>query len=113
LADIFQKICKVLFSSDDELLRLAQKVVLFAEEFEQIDKESFGYRYPIDIHENHSTSRNQVVNLLALHNSMKELLGELEIVDFGSDVTAFQAQEVYEIIQEAQTIIASENGEVG
>lgn len=34
------------------------------------------------------------MNLLALHESMKELLGELEVVDFGVDVTAFQAQEV-------------------
>lgn len=42
---------------------------------------------------------------------MKELLGELEIVDFGFDVEAFQAQEIYEIIQEAQSTIASENGE--
>jgi hypothetical protein len=112
LADTFQKICRALFPSDEALLQLAQKVLSYAVEFEQIDKESFGYRYPIDTHGNHSTSRNQVVNLLALHNSMKELLGELEVVDFGFDVTAFQAQEVYEIIQEAQTIIASENGEV-
>ena len=51
------------------------------------------------------------MNLLTFHNSMKELLGELEIVDFGFDVEAFQAQEIYEIIQEAQSTIASENGE--
>lgn len=109
----FEKICKALFPAEQELLQLAQKVRVFADEFEQIDKHSFGYRYPIDTQGNHSTSGNQVVNLLALHKSMKELLGELEVVDFGFDVTAFQAQEVYEIIQEAQTIIASENGEAG
>jgi hypothetical protein len=113
LANTFQKICKALFPSDQALLQLAQKVLAYAVEFEQIDKESFGYRYPIDTHGNHSTSRNQMVNLLSLHNSMKELLGELEVVDFGFDVTAFQAQEVYEIIQEAQTIMASENDEAG
>lgn len=113
LAVTFEKICKVLFPSEQELLQLAQKVLVFANEFEQIDKNSFGYRYPIDTHGNHSTSHNQIVNLLALHASMTELLGKLEIVDFGFDVTAFQAKQVYKIIQEAQTIIASENGEAG
>jgi len=113
LAMTFEKICKALFPSEREILQLARKVVVFANEFEQIDKYSFGYRYPIDTHGNHSTSRNQIVNLLALHESMKEILGELEVVDFGFDVMAFQAQEVYEIIQEAQSIIASENGEAG
>ncbi|MBI1923958.1 hypothetical protein HYR99_06880 [Candidatus Poribacteria bacterium] len=113
LADTFQKICKSLFPSDQALLQLANKVLKYAVEFEQIDSDSFGYRYPINTKGNHSTSHHQVVNLLALHNSMQELLGELEIVDFGFDVEASQAQEIYEIIQEAQIIIASENGEAG
>jgi len=110
LAETFQKICKVFFPSDQELLQLADKVYKWAVEFEQIDSDSFGYRYPIDTNGNPSTSHAQVVNLLALHNSMNELLGALEIVDFGFDIEASQAQEIYEIIQEAQTKIASENG---
>jgi len=112
LAETFQKICKALFLSDQALLQLADKVRKYAVEFEQIDSDSFGYRYPINTRGEPSINY-QVVNLLALHNSMKELLGELEIVDFGFDIEASQAQEVYEIIQEAQTIIASENGEAG
>ena len=111
LADTFQKICKVLFPFDEELLQLANKVYLHAVEFEQIDRDSYGYRYPIDKKGNPSTQRNQIVNLSAFHNSMYELLSELEVVDFGLDVEALQAQEIYEIIQEAQRIIASENGD--
>lgn len=113
LAETFQKLCKVLFLSDQDLLQLADKVRKYAVEFDQIDSDSFGYRYPIDKKGNPSTNHNQVVNLLALHNSMRELLGELEIVDFGFDIKAAQAQEIYEIIVEAQAIIASENGETG
>lgn len=112
LAETLQKICKTLFPLDQTLLELTNKVCDYANEFEQIDKESFGYRYPIDKHGNYSTKPNQIVNLLALHNSMKQLLSELEVVDFGFDSTAFQAQEVYEIIQKAQIIIKSENDEV-
>jgi hypothetical protein len=113
LADTFKKICEVLFSSDQALLQLASKVYHHAVEFEQIDSDSFGYRYPIDTKGNPSTKHHQVVNLLALHNSMKKLLDELGIVDFGFDIEVSQAQEIYEIIQEAQSIIASENDEVG
>lgn len=48
LAEAFQKICKVLFPFDPALLQLADKVRRYAVEFEQIDSDSFGYRYPID-----------------------------------------------------------------
>ena len=113
LAETFQKICQVLFPSDQALLQLAAKVRTYAVEFEQIDSDSFGYRYPIDKNGSPSTKHHQCVNLLAFHNSMNELLGELEIVDFGLDVEASQAQEIYEIIQEAQSTIASENSEAG
>lgn len=109
LADTLQKICKSLFPMDQSLLHLAQKVFDYANEFDQIDKDSFGYRYPIDTHGNHSTNQNQIVNLLALHNSMKQLLSELEVIDFGFDITAYQSQEVYEIIHDSQIIITSEN----
>jgi hypothetical protein len=113
LANIFQKICKALFPSDQALLQLANKVQVFATEFEQIDHNSFAYRYPIDKKGNPSTKHHQVVNLFALHKSMQELLGELEVVDFGLDLEAFQSQEIYEIIQEAQSIISSANDEAG
>ena len=113
LAVTFDKICKALFPSEQKLLQLAQKVLVLAIEFEQIDKDSFGYRYPIDKKGNHSTRPHQVVNLFSLHTTMKELLEELETVDFGFDITALEAEEVYEIIQEAQNLIASVNGEAG
>ena len=86
---------------------------MYAIEFEQIDRDSFGYRYPIDTKGNPSTKPHQIINLLAFHNSMKELLGELRIVDFGLDIEVFQAQEIYGFFKEAQAVIASENGEVG
>jgi hypothetical protein len=112
LAETLQKILTAFFPSDQPLLQHANKILQYAVEFEQIDKNSFGYRYPIDTEGNHSTSPDQVVNLLALHNSMQELLGELDTILFGFDIEASQAQEVYAIIREARIIIASENGEM-
>lgn len=111
LADTFKKICETVFSSDHELVQFASKAYQCAIEFEQIDKDSFGYRYPIDKKGNPSTRHHQVVNLLALHDSMNKLLDGFDIVAFGFDMEASQAQEIYEILQEAQSIIADENGE--
>jgi len=92
LAETFKKACEVHFPSEQSLVQLAQKVCDYAKEFGQIDKGSYGYRYPINKGGDHSTSHHQVVNLLALHNSMLELVGELECIDFGFDVTASQTQ---------------------
>jgi hypothetical protein len=113
LAETFQKICKILFPHDKALLQLADKVLEYAIEFEEIDRDSFVYRYPIDTKGNPSTKYHQTVNLFALHSSMQELCSELEIVGFGFDVETSRAQEIYEILQEAERIIASEDGEAG
>jgi hypothetical protein len=113
LSITFEKICKTLFPAEEDLSLLGEQVRVLAEEFEQIDKDSFAYRYPIDKFGNHSTRKNQIVNLYAFHYSMLGLLDKLDVVNFGLDVTSAQAQEVYEIIQEAQSIINSENEEEG
>lgn len=113
LAQTFKKICQILFPSDKLLLEIADKIDRYASEFEQIDFNSLSYRYPINTKGKASTKRHQVVNLLALHQAMQELLSKLEIIDFGFDIEASQAQEIYEVIQEAHSIIASEKGEAG
>lgn len=110
-ADSFKKICMLLFPSDQTLSRFADKVREYAVEFEQIDSDSYSYRYPVGKGGNPITSHHQVVNLHALHDSMNELLGELEVVEFGFEIKATQAEEIYEIILEVQSILASENGE--
>jgi hypothetical protein len=107
----FKRMCLLFFPSDQELLKLAEKVNQFAVDFDKIDIDSSAYRYPINTKGKSPTKSNQVVNLLALHESMQKFLGELEVVNFGFDVEAFQAQEFYEIMQSTQDLIDSENGE--
>ncbi len=48
LARVLRKDLKAFFPSDQVLIQLADKVLRYAEEFEQIDKLSDGYRYPIN-----------------------------------------------------------------
>ena len=70
--------------------------MIYAEEFEQIDKNSFSYRYPIDKKGKPSTKHHQVVNLCALYNSMQEMLNELARIDFSFDAEKYEAEEKYE-----------------
>ena len=99
LAVIFQKICTTLFPSDTEINQLTNKVTIFAREFSQIDNASFGYRYPTTKSGKSATNRHQMVNLFSFHNSMKELLDELEIITFGFDIEEDRLQEIYEAVQ--------------
>ncbi|WP_420640567.1 hypothetical protein [Candidatus Leptofilum sp.] len=99
LATIFQKICATLFPSDADISQLADKVTKFASEFSQIDKDSFGYRYPTTKSGGNATNRHQMVSLSSFHNSMEELLNELEIITFGFDVEESRLQEIYEAVQ--------------
>lgn len=112
-AIVFKKLCAVLFPSDNTLSSLAIKVNQIAVEFEQIDKDSFSYRYPINTKGNASIIFRKSVNLLAVYQTMRTLLNDLEVVDFGFDVETGMAQEVFEIIQEAQSAFRLENGETG
>jgi len=113
LAKAFQEICKVLCPSDQALLQVAEKAVQFAVEFEEIDSDSYSYRYPIDTKGTPSTKRHQIVNLRALHNSMQQFLAELETVDFGLNIKAYHAQKVYEILQNTIGAMSSQDGGAG
>jgi hypothetical protein len=108
-AEVFKKLCRILFPSDQELLKLSDKVHKFAFEFEQIDKDSYSYRYPINRQGTASTRQNQTVNLLAFYQSMQELMTELEVVDFGFDIETDQAQDIFEVIQKTQELLKVEN----
>lgn len=107
LADVFQRLCNALFPNDQELSRIASLVRRYALELELIDKGSYSYRYPIDTNGKASTTRNQIVNLRAFHESMKMLLDDLAIVDFGFDLENSRAQQAFEVLQDAERILSS------
>ncbi|HEY9693692.1 MAG TPA: hypothetical protein V6D15_15920 [Oculatellaceae cyanobacterium] len=87
------------FPDDVTLQKLLEKVVRVAKDFSEIDPNSFAYRYPINKNGEHSTQRNQFVNLRSLATHMDNLLSELEVIEFGLNVETDLAQEVYEILE--------------
>jgi hypothetical protein len=70
-----------LFPHDASLRLVMDSAMQTAREFEEIDPESYSYRYPIDRKGLHSTKRHQVVNLRAASEwrSKLELRGKLAL----------------------------------
>ncbi len=99
LAIIAAKILKRIFPHDNELITVSENMVVIAKEFDEIDKDSYSYRYPIDTVGNSSTTRNQIANMESLSQTMNKLLEELNAVDFGLGIETDIAQEVYEMIE--------------
>lgn len=87
-------ILRRLFPDDEILEHIVDSMLIIASEFSDIDPDSYAYRYPIDKQGNPSTNPDQVINLEALHRTMKELFENLAIIDFGLDVETAKAREV-------------------
>jgi len=98
LSEKATEILQKLFSKDQRLKQLSEKILQISSEFSEIDPNSYSYRYPIDINGNAATKPNQIVNLEAFHNTMRALLSEMEVIDFGLDLEKSKAQELYEIL---------------
>jgi len=106
LAQSAGRVCQALFPADQSLLHIVNKAGRIASEFEEIDSDSYSYRYPIHRQGNASTKHHQLVNLLALHETMRDLLRELDTVDLGLSIETSKAQEIHEVLQEVQSVLS-------
>jgi hypothetical protein len=106
LAQGATQVFKRLFPGDQALLRKAAKIELVSSEFEEIDQDSYSYRYPIDKQGNASTKPHQIVNLSALHKALNEVLEGIDTIDFGMDVEESKAQGIYEVLEEVQNFLS-------
>lgn len=96
LSGLVAAMLRGLFPDDNQLEQISQNMLGIAAKFAKIDPGSFAYRYPTDKNGNHSTPLNQTVSLQAFHATMSQLLGDLEVIDFGINVETDIAQEFYE-----------------
>jgi hypothetical protein len=99
LADTSQKVLNKLFPHDSSLNRVANDVLLLAQDFDAIDKNSYVYRYPINTSGESAVAEEQCVNLENLCERMNIALDHLDTIDFGMEVETYKAQEIYEIIE--------------
>ena len=108
LAQSLTRVLRILFPTDESLTHTVAKIEHIASEFSEIDSDSYSYRYPIDKGGNSSTKHHQVVNLMALHETMQDLLRDMDAIDFGMDIETNKCQEVYEVLQEVQRILSGQ-----
>ena len=106
-SEALYKASKAVFPDNDALHNEFQKIMTIAKEFEEIDKDSYSFRYPTDTKGNYSTSPHQIVNIEAVSSTMNKLFQNLEIIDFGFDVTEDMAQEAYSIIDDLNNSLSN------
>lgn len=112
LSGIVEKLTVKLFPKDVSLRHVIARVTETCREFSDLDAGSYGYRYPINKEGQHSTKSHQVVNLKAFGDRMSSVLADLAVLRFGLDIETDQAQEIFEILQEARDSAASEYGDL-
>ncbi len=93
LVDLSNKaieLLKSLFHSDTDILNLCEKIKKAALEFENIDRASFAFRYPISTSGGYSTRKHLIVSIESFYGIFSPLLKDLEVVNFGLDITESQ-----------------------
>jgi len=96
LSDKANSLMLTIFPQSSDLASVLDHICEVARELSEIDPESFSYRYPIDTKGRPSTKRHQSANLRSIVRHMSEVLDVLDTIDFGLDVEASVAQEIYE-----------------
>lgn len=91
-------ILRILFKHDAELESVIKNMILVAEEYSELDINSFSYRYPIDITGSYPTKKNQLVNITSLTDCMEDLLDSIEAINFGLNIETDRVKELFEIL---------------
>lgn len=100
LAKSCSSIMKNLFPTDAELHEIMELIELAAAEFQEVDSDSFSYRYPIDKKGKASTKHHQTLNLRVIYEVMEKIQDHLDTIDFGLDIEMCNSQKAYEEIEE-------------
>lgn len=98
LAKISSKILFKIFPDDMELHEFCNTFIRIAKEFTDLDKDSYSYRYPIDVKGNCSTDKHQVVNITSLSKCMGEIQSSMEAINFGLDIETSNYEEIFEML---------------
>jgi hypothetical protein len=91
---------KLSVGMDQWLSDIMISVDKISKEFDEIDPDSYSYRYPINTKGNESTNHHQVVNMRSIHSNMDKMLTYLEAVATGLDAETDNAQELYEMLND-------------
>lgn len=81
------KLLKEIFPEDSAIKKLCDELEAICTKIGGLDKDSYSYRYPIDNSGNHSTLRNQIVDIQSFGNEVNEILERLYILAFGINLS--------------------------
>lgn len=81
---------------DSEIQKLATNLEDISQQFNEIDKISYSYRYPIDNEGNFSTHQNKIVNVASISDKLNTIFEEIEIFLFMVEVNTYDLSRVLE-----------------
>ena len=93
------QILMMLFPQDQELKSVAGNLLVVAGEISLVDSNSYSFRYPIRRDGRSTVENGQRVNLADLSSKMNGILDQLEVIDFGLDLTTDVAKEIYRLLE--------------
>ena len=95
LAEIVDESLRRLFPNDLFLQELLPRMISTARDFDNIDRSSFVYRYPVNTKGEPATDKGQTINLALFADHMSTLLEEIDTVNFGLGAMTDLAQQAF------------------
>jgi len=106
LAELCARILPLVLPKVKSLPQIVTDMRRVAAEFEEIDADSFAYRYPTNNEGKPSSNQVQDVNLRSMYATMTPLLEMMDAVTSQLDWDLNQAQKLYEVLEEAKGYIS-------
>lgn len=93
LATTANAVLSALYPEDEFISALCPRIRVTCNEFDEIDADSFAYRYPTDRKGRASTKQHQTINLRAFATHLSALLEDLDTIHFGVSAEIDMAQD--------------------
>lgn len=100
LSDIGAKLLLRIFNDDTELKEACEKIISISEQYSELDKDSYSYRYPIDKYGIYSTNKHQTTNIKSIYLTMKEIQATFEAINLGLDMKTNETFNLIDILEQ-------------
>lgn len=100
LSDISTKLLLRIFKDDSDLTETCLKIISISDQYTELDKDSYSYRYPIDKNGNYSTRKHQVANIKSISLAMQDVQAAFEAINLGLDLKTSETFDLIEILEQ-------------
>lgn len=100
LSDISNKLLLRIFVDDINLTATCIKIESITDQYTELDKDSYSYRYPIDKYGNYSTKKHQAANIKSISLAMQDVQAAFEAINMGLDMKTSETFDLLDILEQ-------------